>query len=165
MAAYAVTNTSPAAFTYLWSQHCLLATTPQDRIALSGCCTMTAGDLPYIWPAYRERDLRVIGPASDGFALKSYALSSAGGSAEIVNPRGGIQFSWDGVPAFGLWLSYGGWPAVDPVHQVALEPTTASADHLCAAEAIGQAKTLRPQATHRWSVRMTLTSPNRRTLV
>ncbi|WP_426127734.1 hypothetical protein [Pararhizobium sp. PWRC1-1] len=160
---YAVTNRAAAPLAYLWSQHCLLAVTPEDRIALCGCDNLTADELPYDWPDYPRRDLSRIGTASDGFALKSYAMTPAVASAEIVNPDGGIRFCWDGIPAFGLWQSFGGWPADDPVHQVALEPATAAADHLVAAEAIGQAKTVEPRATHRWSVRVTLTAPNRRT--
>lgn len=160
---YAVTNRAAAPLAYLWSQHCLLAVTPEDRIALSGCDNFIGDELRYDWPNYPGRDLSCIGTASHGFALKSYAMTPAVASAEIVNPDGGIRFCWDGILAFGLWQSFGGWPADEPVHQVALEPATAAADHLAAAEALGQARTLEPHVTHRWSVRVTLTAPNRRT--
>ncbi len=160
---YAVTNRAAVPFAYLWSQHCLLSTTLEDKIVLSGLDEMIANSAPFDWPHHHARDLSLIGTACDGFALKSYAMTPTVASAEIVNPDGGIRFCWDGIPAFGLWLSYGGWPTHDPVHQVALEPATAAADHLAAAEAIGQAKTVESHVTHRWSVRVTLTGPNRRT--
>jgi hypothetical protein len=79
----------------------------------------------------------------------------------VTGPTGGIRFDWSGagIPAFGLWLDYGGWPPGAPVHQVALEPTTAPADDLTQAEAMGHARQLAPGETHRWSVRITLTLP------
>jgi hypothetical protein len=40
----------------------------------------------------------------------------------------------------------------------------AAADHLAAADALGQARRLGPAETHSWSVRMTLTDPDERTL-
>ena len=85
-------------------------------------------------------------------------------SAAITNRQGGIRFDRTDVPAFGLWFSYGGWPATNPVHQVALEPTTATADDLAQAEALGQARILAQDQTHRWQVKITVTGPQTRTL-
>ena len=91
-------------------------------------------------------------------------MTPAAASARIIGPHGGLRFDWDGaeVPAIGVWLSYGGWPAEAPLHQVALEPTTGAADDLVAAQAMGQARWLLPDDTQRWSVRLTLTDPEPR---
>ena len=159
---YAATNLGNITLPYLWSQHCLLATTPQDKIALSGHSKMMAKGITYDWPAHPLRDLTEIGPITDGFALKSYAATPGPASAAITNPHGGIRFDWTDVPAFGLWLSYGGWPEGAGIHQIALEPTTAAADDLSGAEALGQARVLAPQETHRWQVKITLTGPKMR---
>jgi galactose mutarotase-like enzyme len=161
---YAVANLSEAAFPYLWSQHCLLATTPLDRIVLSGQTGMSAGGIAFEWPRHPLRDLAQVGPITEGFALKSYAATPGRASAAIVGPNGGIRFDWSDIPALGLWLSYGGWPVGGPVHQLALEPTSATADHLAQAQALGQTRILAPQETHRWRVRITLTSPETRNL-
>jgi hypothetical protein len=59
----------------------------------------------------------------------------------------------------GLWLDYGGWPEEKPLHQVAIEPTSAAADDLAGALALGQARWLAPRETHEWSVRLTLLDP------
>ena len=156
---YTVTNLGVAALPYLWSQHCLLATTPDDKITKSGQGKMIAGNNAYDWPQHPLRNLTTVGPITEGFALKSYAPTTGPAFAAITNPHGGIRFDWADVPAFGLWLSYGGWPEGAGVHQVALEPTTATADDLALAEALGQARILAPRETHRWQVMITLIRP------
>ncbi len=161
-AEYSVTNLGVAAMPYLWSQHCLLATSTDDRIAIAGQGPMTAGGHPFDWPRHEGRDLTRIDSVDAKFALKSYAMTPGRGSAEIVNPKGGIRFEWDDVPAFGLWQCYGGWPIATPVHQVALEPTTAAADDLVGAVAQAQARILMPNTAHNWSVRITMTGPDPR---
>lgn len=164
VADYRVTNLGAAPLPYLWSQHCLLATRPGDRIVLAGHKNLRAGDEPFTWPNHPDRDLSVTGPEEEGFALKAYSQTPGHASAAVTGPDGGIRFDWEDVPAFGLWLCYGGWPEVHPVHQVALEPTTAAADSLAAAETTGHARTLGGNETHTWSVRMTLTAPDERKL-
>jgi hypothetical protein len=164
VADYRATNLGAAPLPYLWSQHCLLATKPGDRIVLSGHERLRAGDDPFVWPNHQGRDLSIVGPLEEGFAIKAYSQTPGHASAAIKGSDGGITFDWDGVPAFGLWLCYGGWPEGNPVHQVALEPTTAAADHLAAADALGQARWLGVAKTHIWSVRMTVTDPDERTL-
>ena len=156
-AAYSVTNPGDTTLPYLWSQHCLLATTPADKIALSGYAQMTAAGTAFDWPNHPRRDLTAIGPVTEGFALKSYSTGTA--CAEITNPHGGIRFDWADLPGFGLWLCDGGWPASAPVHQVAVEPTTAAYDTLAQAEILGQARPLPGHDSHRWSVKITLTGP------
>lgn len=160
-AAYAVSSSRAAPVPYLWSQHCVLDLTPNDRIALTGQGRMVAAGVGYDWPAHPTRDLSRVGHSDEGFVLKSYALSPARASAEISGPQGGLRFDWDGaeVPALGLWLNYGGWPTEGPAHQVALEPTTGAADDLVAAESMGQARWLVPGDTHTWNVGLTLMDP------
>lgn len=158
-AAYSVTSQRDVPMPYLWSQHCVLATRPGDQISLTGQGVMRAGDTAFQWPDHPTRDLTHVGDLAEGFTLKAYALTPDHASAQISGPRGGLRFDWDGaeIPALGLWLDYGGWPAEDPLHQVALEPATATADDLAGAEALGQARWLAPGETHRWTVRLTLT--------
>jgi galactose mutarotase-like enzyme len=161
---YQVTNLGTAPLPYLWSQHCLLATNPGDRIILTGHENLRANGEAFLWPNHPRRDLGRVGAKDEGFALKAYSETPQPASAAVTGPEGGLRFDLQGLPAFGLWLCYGGWPAGDPVHQVALEPTTAAADHLAAADALGQARWLGAKKTHTWSVRMTMTDPERRTL-
>jgi len=163
-AAYSVTNLGSQTLPYLWSQHCLLATTPGDRIILNGQDDMHIAQDSFQWPAHPDRDLSRVGDISEGFAMKAYAETPGRASAAINGPNGGLRLDWDDVPALGLWLCYGGWPKDRPVHQVALEPATAGADHLAAADDMGKARVLAPHETHTWSVRMTLTTPTKRTL-
>jgi hypothetical protein len=159
---YRLTNKRTIPLPYLWSQHALLATTPADRITLHGMAAMRAGGQPFTWPDHRARDLSAIGTGEEGFALKAYADTPGAASAEVTGPTGGIRFDWIGadVPAFGLWLDYGGWPAGAPVHQVALEPATAPADDLAQAERMGRARTVTRGETHIWSVRISMTPPS-----
>jgi galactose mutarotase-like enzyme len=156
---YCATNLSDSPLPYLWSQHALLSTTPADRIVLRGVGSMTAGGQPIAWPSHPQRDLSTIGTLDERFALKAYAQSADTAAAEIAGPDGGIRFEWSGaqVSAFGLWLDYGGWPRCNPVHQVALEPTTAPANDLAQAEHIGCARLLAPGESHSWSVRISMT--------
>ncbi|MES2145798.1 MAG: hypothetical protein V4516_15935, partial [Pseudomonadota bacterium] len=147
IANYHVTNRSADPLPYLWSQHALLATTPADRIVLQDIADMQAGGQPLIWPRHTARDLSAVGRMEEGFALKLYGQAQNTASAEISGPAGGIRFDWSGagIPSFGAWLDYGGWPPDKPVHQVALEPTTAPADDLAAADAMGRARRLAPR--------------------
>ncbi len=163
-AAYAVTSARAAPVPYLWSQHCVLNPVEGDLISLSGQGPMAAAGVTFDWPAHPARDLSRVGPADEGFVLKSYGLTPAHATAQISGTQGGLRFDWDGsdIPALGLWLDYGGWPEESPLRQVAIEPTTGAADDLAGAEATGQARLLNPGETHRWSVRLTLTDPEPR---
>lgn len=175
VARYRVDATGDHALPYLWSQHCLLAARPGERIRLNGTAgpaRLTGGSalqeaIPasaFTWPDLPSprRDLSLVGAADEGLALKAYLGLAGQASAELSGPSGGIRFSVDAatVPALGLWLDYGGWPEEAPVHQVAIEPTGAAADDLVSAEALGQARWLKPGAPHEWSVRITLLDPD-----
>ncbi len=158
---YEVTNTGTAPLHWMWSQHCLLALDPGERIALDGFDGFALDGQPIRWPWAGGRDLSRVAPVTDGLAAKIYARARGAVTARIDGPEGGIAFRWDGaqVPALGLWLDYGGWPADAPVHQVAIEPTTAPHNDLTAARAAGDAPTLAPGDLRRWSVTVTLTDP------
>jgi hypothetical protein len=158
IANYRVTNLGHASLPYLWSQHCLLATKAGDRLDLTGHKDFRSEGVAFVWPHHPARDLSLVGPISEGFALKSYAETQGHASAAVTGPNGGIRLEWDDVPGFGLWLCYGGWPhRGDAVHQVALEPTTAAVDHLATASDAGLARQLEQNETHTWAVNMTLT--------
>jgi len=160
-ASYSLSSSRAAAVPYMWSQHCVLRLTLEDRITLSGQGRMRADGQSFDWPDHPARNLTRVGPEAEGFALKSYALTPETASAEVNGPQGGLRFAWDGaeVPALGLWLDYGGWPEEAPLHQVAIEPTSAAADDLAGAMALGQARWLDPGDRHAWSVRLTLLDP------
>ena len=161
-ASYTLVSARLAAVPYMWSQHCVLCVTETDRISLSGQGRMVADGLSFDWPWHSTRDLTRVGPQDEGFVLKSYALTPSAAFAQVTGPQGGLRFDWDGseVPALGLWLDYGGWPEEAPLHQMAIEPTTAAADDLAGALALGQARWLAPGETHNWSVRLTLLDPD-----
>jgi galactose mutarotase-like enzyme len=161
-AAYTVASERDGAVPYLWSQHCVLNLLPDDQIDVAGQGPMHAAGCAFDWPHHPRRDLSCVGRPDEGFSLKAYAPTPGLASAEVRSLGGGLRFEWSGleVPAVGLWLDYGGWPPGEPIHQVALEPTTAEADDLASAEAAGQARWLAPGDTHSWSVRLTLTDPD-----
>ncbi|MBC7736952.1 MAG: aldose 1-epimerase [Candidatus Saccharibacteria bacterium] len=161
MALYTLTSARAEKVPYLWSQHCVLRTTASDRLALAGQGLMTADGTTFSWPDHPARNLTRVGPQDEGFVLKAYAQTPISGMAQICGPDGGLRFDWDGteVPSLGLWLDYGGWPEEAPLHQLAIEPTTAPADDLAGAVQSGQARWLAPGETHRWSVRLTLLDP------
>lgn len=170
-ATYDVANIGAETLTYMWSQHCLLATGPDDKIDLQGIGEMTvtggaaSGDAveerQFRWPRLSDArpDLSRIEPISAEFYLKAYAPVHGQPNAVISGSKGAIAFSWSAqeMPYLGLWLDYGGWPDDCPVHQIAIEPTTAPADHLTAARASGQSRTLNPNDRHRWTITLALT--------
>jgi len=159
---YSVTSRALVQLPYLWSQHALLATTPQDRLELNGISELVTGADRYTWPDHPARNLKQVGPLQAGFMQKSYAATPNGAGAEVHGPDGGLRFDWSAdVPGFGLWLDYGGWPAQVPVHQIAFEPTTALADDIPRAHNTGQTRLLDPGAAHSWAVRITLTGQSR----
>lgn len=160
-ASYTVTSTLTAAVPYMWSQHCVLSLTQADRISLTGQEQMMTDGLGFDWPEYPGRDLTRVGAEDEGFVLKSYARTPGAATAEVRGPQGGLRFDWDGaeIGALGVWLSYGGWPKEAPLHQVAIEPTTAAADDLAGAIALGQERWLAAGEMHNWSVRLTLLDP------
>ena len=145
---YELANTGAAPMLWMWSQHCLLDARPGERLVLEGVGAFDAADVP-----------RAV--ARDGTVLKTYAPVHGQVSVGLTGPEGGIRFEWDAEETgfLGLWLDFGGWPETDPVHQLALEPTTAPADHLAAAG--DAAALLRPGETQGWTVTLRLEAPGR----
>jgi hypothetical protein len=163
-AEYVLENTGDETLDWMWSQHCLIAPEPGERLILSGFTAFSAGGGAIEWPHDADRDLSVCGGPSEGFAAKIYAKALPGPvTAAVEGSDGGISFSWDGaeLPAMGLWLDWGGWPLPPdaPVYQLAIEPTTAAADDLDAAVEAGAAWRLPPGISASWSVRIRLTNP------
>lgn len=136
-----VENTGTAPWPSMWSQHALLAARLGETVTLHGFEGFTAGE------------------AAQGSALKAYATAKGHVRAMVERAEGGIVFEWDGsqVPALGLWLDWGRWPEEGPVHQLAIEPTTAACDDLAAAEAMGSALILAPGDVASWHMSITLT--------
>jgi hypothetical protein len=160
-ATYELENTSGAPLPWMWSQHCLLAARPGERIVLEGLTGFSAGGGSSDWPIQGERDLSCVGDISDGFALKVYATGAGRIRATLQGGEGGLAFEWDGaqLPALGLWLDWGGWPEDEPVHQLAIEPTTAPCDDLAQADALAMMRVLAPGERVFWRMAMTLTDP------
>ena len=167
---YLVTNLDRRKFSYLWSQHCLLAVSAADRIQLNGVSDMNLYDGVFdgrklsrqsiCWPDLPDPCLNLseVKMADSGLALKIHARAGNQVSAMVSNGRSAIEFSWSGsdAPALGLWLDYGGWPETSPVHQIAIEPTTGLSDSLEMTDKTAMTRTLAPGCTHRWKVRIAL---------
>lgn len=150
---YTVTNAGASPFDYLYSQHMLLATRPGDSIALSGIKTLTNIDSgqDQTWPIDALASVQGI---ESGIASKLYGAVAGDISARIGDAAGAITISWhrSDMPSVGLWIDYGGWPVGGPpVHQVAIEPTTAEAHGLTPGQ-----RSLAPGETHRWSITVRL---------
>lgn len=150
---YTVTNRGSGAFGYLYSQHMLLATRPGDTIALSGANTLIDIDSGAIhaWPVAALASVQGV---ESGIMAKLYGDVSGDMTARIGDAAGGIEISWhhNDMPALGLWVDYGGWP-VDgpPVHQIAIEPTTAKAHGLTEGQ-----RFLGPGQSHSWTIKVHL---------
>ncbi|UPH70266.1 hypothetical protein LGT41_0010695 [Abyssibius alkaniclasticus] len=174
VADYWLENTGSSARPYLWSQHCLLNCNEDDRLSLVGIGEMEVSynsetaevsARNFNWPKFDSNhpDLTHIEPQTACWAAKTYAPIASVVDASVMGADGGaITFSWlrKDIPFLGLWLDYGGWPANEPVHQVAIEPTNAPADDLAAAVSRGLAPRILPGETHFWSVSITLSQTN-----
>ena len=169
---YQIDNLTRQPMPYLWALHGLLAVRAGERIILPGISQLSAPylsqnqapiDLPQInWPdtsAALGFDIDIVQPASAGFAAKLYATSPAQARALVGGPAGWLDLRWSGdqIGHLGLWFTYGGWPEPGGVHQLAIEPITASAGDLAEAIAIGQAPPLAPGGSRAWTVDFTLT--------
>jgi hypothetical protein len=158
---YKVENRSSAPFAWMWSQHVLLAAREGERIAVGPASNWTDGTGPVSWPIDEGHDLTRVKGAEAAYARKLYAKVGPDASAALVGPSGGLSFGWSGteLPFLGLWIDWGGWPKDDPVHQLALEPTTAPAHGLDGARANGTARHLPSGASATWTVTLTLLDP------
>jgi Aldose 1-epimerase len=162
---YQIDNLTAEPMPYLWALHGLLAVRPGERIELPGVTRLTAPyvslngaiiDLPVIhWPDTKAAlgfDIDIVQPQSAGFAAKMYAAVPRHARAKV----GGLEIVWSGAQNghLGLWFTYGGWPGVGGVHQLAIEPTNASAGDLT--EALGQVTPIAPFGQHRFAVQFNL---------
>jgi hypothetical protein len=172
-ASYLVENRTTRPMPFLWALHALLAVRPGDRIVMPGIGGMAAafvsrngrriGMDTMPWP---EGDPRLgFGvdkvPEPNGFMAKLYADVPADARAFVGGPDRWLGIGWDGhdIGHLGFWLTYGGWPAPGPdsAHHLAIEPTTAPADHLGQAVAGGKDHPLPPGGRREWSVHFVVT--------
>lgn len=167
---YVCENNGADRFPYMWSQHCLLATSSDDTLFVTGAQAMdvtavlgqrTPPQRQFIWPAFDDQrsDLTRIEDVEAGWAMKAYAPVGGKVAAGVQGPNGGIEFEWHGdeIPFLGLWLDYGGWPAGASQHQIAIEPTTAPTDDLVSAQTTGHERWLNPSESHTWTLSIRLT--------
>ncbi len=169
-AAYALVNASAVDLPVLWSMHALLELEPGSRFELPQGTSVTLSQeigtgleaaplrRPTPWPVVVGSpavDLSVVQAGGAGFATKLYADPAPPGPVGATTPDGAsIMFSWtrEHVPAVGLWIDAGGWPAGSGATQVAIEPTTSGHDDLDTAMASGRALLLRAGERICWDV-------------
>lgn len=158
VASYKVTNARDTLLPTLWSQHCLLACEPGERLTLEGISGLQARGQAIDLVNVDGTDFTKVHDTASGLALKAYGAVDGRARVSIMGEKGGIAFSWDAQDAafVGLWLDYGGWPEDSPVHQVAIEPTTSPTDDLSGALAGEHALWLKPAQSRRWQTAITL---------
>lgn len=170
LASYSVVSRSDRPIDYVWSQHCLLAMHPSDRLDLTGVPKLhssygVVGDRPippqsWPWPdgpsAFPRLD--VVPDTATPVAIKLHGAVDRRCRATLTGQRGSISIEWDAadIPVCGLWLNHGGWPEPPGLHHIAVEPTTAPMDALNEARALGAARVLAPGEQHGWTIRITL---------
>ncbi|MEM7444794.1 MAG: hypothetical protein AAF414_15840 [Pseudomonadota bacterium] len=168
---YVLENTADTPFSYLWSVHPLFDLSPGETITLGGVDEVSStyvslddyltGPGPLAWPSAtiggQTIDLDKVHPSSRRLAAKLYLDNPDLDRVTLNGANGTLALTWkrDQIAALGLWLDYGGWPDGDPVHQVAIEPTTAPADDLATAREGGRQCVLEPGEVHRWWMGMT----------
>jgi galactose mutarotase-like enzyme len=172
VADYAVTNRLGEPLPYLWALHALYAARPGERVVLPGVSRVAATHLArdgegnaiseLAWPEGDARlgfRLDVVQPATARFSGKFYASGFAAPWAALGEAGDWLEIGWnaDELAHNGIWMTYGGWPSPPGLHQIALEATSASADHLGDAMRRNDTPPLAPGETRRWSVRHTLT--------
>lgn len=168
---YRLENKTYSRMPYLWALHALLAPMPGETIVLPGVKLLTS---TYIncqgklwnqsaldWPGTKPTlgfQLSDVQSEFAGFAGKFYTEECMG-SASIGRDQRWLVINW-GAPivALGLWANYGGWPEPPCSHHLALEPTTAPADHLAQALEQGKAAWLAPGDVAEWHVSLSLAS-------
>lgn len=162
VASYKVTNARDTLLPTLWSQHCLLACEPGERLTLDGISHLRADGQAIDLANADGTDFTKVHDKASGLALKAYGAVDGDARVSIIGKTGGISFSWneDDAAFLGLWLDYGGWPEEGPVHQVAIEPTTSPTDDLASALAGEHAIWLKPAQSRRWQTTMTLLPPH-----
>ena len=178
VAEYAVKNTSGKAFSYIWSQHCILEIQAGDVIQVPGKSfayrisqvSRMGRNIPSSrlnWPVHEStgRDLSKALGKQERFHAKIHGIADiargpapAETEAGVIGKRGRIRFAWDRetAPGLGLWLNYGAWPSKAPGQQIAIEPTTSNTDCLREAMKLKCARVLKPGEFDEWAVRIEL---------
>jgi hypothetical protein len=171
IAEYAATNPGPRPVPLLWAAHPLLQLEPGTRLHVPRVDRMRVEHSKGLdgiggqvgWPRAMRPDgstleLDVVAPVEAATALKLFARGVGGRAGALAPDRSWIGLAWDTTfaPFLGVWLDYGGWPRDAPLHQVALEPTTAPTDSLSDAVSAGQAPAIGPGRTLRWWLRLEL---------
>lgn len=174
LADYRVENLTAQPMPYLWALHGLLAVRPGERIVLPGIERVNITALlkggqalapqPSAWPGGTNPaglPLDQVHPAASTLAAKLFAAVPSEARARVGGAEGWLELAWPGRETghLGIWMTYGGWPAPGGVHQLALEPTSASAEDLAEAVALLQAPPLAPGAAREWQIRLTLHAP------
>ena len=162
---YQVDNISNAPLSYLWAMHALFSLTPGDRIDLPAgtpCQTTYRSDgqaaSTVAWPDGAAFPLSLVQPVERAFAAKLLIDRGPEQGIRIGDTTGSLLITAERQlsGSVGLWLCYGGWLSCQSVHQVAIEPTSAPADDLAAAEAMGRAVTIPPGRSATWWTKLAL---------
>jgi len=151
---YSMAATGTRTLPFMWSQHMLLATRPGEEIRFEGVGNWTEyGKVPAT---------HTVQGTEASLVSKSYGSVSKRAKAWIEGKNGSIQLSWNAsdAPFCGLWLAFGGWPDPKaPLHQMAIEPTSAPADDLSGARRLGHARFLKPGEEISWQIEVTVLPP------
>jgi len=157
-------------FRYQWTGHLLLRAAPGGRLRIhghpvgrtsfaTGGRLVTDPDLRWTWPDVPSADgstvdLSVVEDAAVAVNEKVWLRSPPDGTARLECGAGAgdavVTFDADMLPWLAICVDYGGWPAAEPAHWVAIEPSTSNADALTDSMRGGTARTITPGETHRW---------------
>ncbi len=167
---YLIENLQEEKFDYLWAMHLLLAASESDRIELpEGTAfqfTFRSDSQPREaarWPGDGAFALNNVQPVSARYAAKLQIDAAPFEGTGIGDERGLLRISGSGpyASSLGLWLCYGGWPASSGLHQVAIEPTSASADDLVSAREMARAISVPGFGRVSWQTRLEVAPPLR----
>ena len=164
---YRLENRTDHGLPYLWSAHPLLNLAPGEILRLpdtTGVAATYVSARGETWPStslswpsaeigHQQVDLDRVHAIDERFAAKLYGDGGVPDRAEVDGVDGRLCLRWQ-ADALGIWLDYGGWPDPEPVHQVAIEPTTAPADDLQSAVRAGRHKVLMPGKPDEWWIEL-----------
>lgn len=150
---YSLTARSPHPLPWLWSQHCLLACRPGERIEATGIGAWRDAAGAEVSPG-------PVLPPEAGIAGKYFAQVTDRAAVMLAGSQGRFEISWRrrDAASVGLWFSYGGWPAEDPLYQIGIEPASLPFNRLSDAMDAGAAAWLAPGETRQWHSRISLSS-------
>ena len=149
---YSLTSRHIAPLPWIWSQHCLLACRPGERIEAAGIGAWQDAAGQEVTPG-------PVLPSSAQVAGKYFAKVIDRARVALGGPQGRFEISWRRRDAacVGLWFSYGGWPVDAPLYQLGIEPATAPFDRLSEATEAGAVAWLRPGEMVTWCCRFRVT--------